>query len=361
MRGTLVLLIALSASPDSGHAQSASVSGSVAAETLLTPASGSSPLNPGNVARIDSNTNLGNAIVRLRLGDNDARWTVAMQGRAEVADGSSTAAGIGELYVSVSPTAWLTLAAGRIIEKWGSGYAWNPSAFIAPRKNPSDPGDRRGQLAGVDMIRADALFGSTSFGAYALDDGASAVRASRMFGATDISVYLHHEDQSTTPALSVSRVVGDALELHAEASTRSALVGAQYTFANQLNLVAELYHSREGLTGTQWDTFRADAASALDRESLLEVNRRFRPLQMQRDYLFLRAARQWSGASTTTELLAIAGLRDGSTLVRASLHYAIRPNLSLFAINTEFLGEQGSEMSYVQLERSTSFGAQIHF
>ena len=45
--------------------------------------------------------------------------------------------------MQLNPKPWLDLTVGRVIEKWGTGYAWNPTAFIGPKKNPADPNDRR--------------------------------------------------------------------------------------------------------------------------------------------------------------------------------------------------------------------------
>src|SRR5205085_2867214 len=136
------------------------------AETQLTPANAASPLLRGNSAAVAYQTNSVDAVAFVRA------WNLHLKLRAE----SGGRASVGEAFVEFAPRPWLTISAGRIIEKWGTGYAWNPVAFISPRKNPADPGDRRSSYAGLDMIRADALLRDTSVSLYALEGGRYAAR-----------------------------------------------------------------------------------------------------------------------------------------------------------------------------------------
>ena len=57
----------------------------------------------------------------------------------------------------------------------------------------------------------------------------------------------------------------------------------------------------------------------------------------------------------------IASLRDGSMLVRASVTYKVRPNLALYALDTEIVGGNGSELAYLQVARVTTVGARVYF
>ena len=63
----------------------------------------------------------------------------------------------------------------------------------------------------------------------------------------------------------------------------------------------------------------------------------------------------------TVKLLAITNLRDGSLLARATLSLRVRPNVSIYAIDTEFAGARGSELSYMQVRRVTTAGARVYF
>ena len=327
------------------------VFGSAGAEAQLTPANTASPLNPRNVAAIPFQTNVADATAFIEAGTDDKRWKVRMKLRADASDRSSDQAEVGEALVQVAATEWLDITAGRVIEKWGTGYGWTPTAFVGPARNPTDPNDRRSAYSGRDMIRADVFVKDTNISLYALEGGSVAGRVYRLVRGTDVSLVFRDRDFG----LSLSRVFGDALELHAEIARTShtrAVIGGQYTFANNTNLVVELYHGTDGLTARQWDAFR-------EITDLREANDRYAPLRMARTYAFTRIARPVGRVDA--ELITITNLRDGSTLVRAAATYKLRPNISLYAIETELLGGRESELEYLQVERVTTAGVRVYF
>lgn len=61
-----------------------------------------------------------------------------------------------EGYVSLTPTAHLTLDAGKKRLLWGKGYAWNPVGFFNRPKDPEDPAlNLEGRtLLGLDLIKS---------------------------------------------------------------------------------------------------------------------------------------------------------------------------------------------------------------
>jgi hypothetical protein len=328
------------------------VFGSGGFETQLTPANTASPLNPGNVAGIPYRTHVADATAFLEAGTDDKRWKVRVKLRAEGSDRGADRGEVGEALVRFAATDWLDLTAGRLIEKWGTGYGWTPTAFIGPAKSPTDPNDRRAAYRGRDLLRADLFVKDTNVSLYALAGGAVAGRVYRLVRGTDVSLLFRDQDVG----VSVSRVFGQSLELHGEvartASTR-AVAGGQYTFANGTNTVFELYHGTDGLTARQWDAFR-DTVN----DDLREANTRYAPLRMARTYAFTRVARPFRRAEL--ELIGITNLRDGSTLVRAAATLKLR-NVSLYVIETELLGARASELAYLQVARATTIGARYHF
>ena len=329
------------------------VFGSAGAEAQLTPANTSSPLNPRNVAAIPYQTNVADATAFVEASADDKRWKVRAKVRAEASDRGADSGAVGEAFVQFAATDWLDVTAGRVIEKWGTGYGWTPTAFVGPARNPTDPNDRRSAYAGRDMVRADVFVKDTNISIYALEGGSVAGRVYRLVRGTDVSLVFR--DRSA--GINLSRVFGDALELHAEiARTRHTRVvfGGQYTFANNVNLVAEVYHGTDGLTASQWNDFRDDVG-----RDLRQANALYAPLRMARTYSFVRVAR--SLGKLEPELIAITNLRDGSTLVRAAATYKLRPNIALYAIDTELLGGHDSELEYLQVERVTTAGVRLYF
>jgi hypothetical protein len=399
------------------------VFGSAGAEAQLTPANTASPLNPRNIAAIPYQTNVADATAFVEAGTDDKRWKLRAKLRAESSDRGADRGEAGEALVRFAATDWLDLTAGRVIEKWGTGYGWTPTAFIGPARNPTDPNDRRSSYRGRDMVRADLFVKDTNISLYALEGGTVAGRVYRLVRGTDVSLVFHGNDFG----VSVSRVFGESLELHAEvsrtpavcpqrtderppagrrgrqhwspkaertplarsavhaqtsaagppeASGRSSLLGelegpclartahtravarivagAQYTFANNTNVVFEVYHGTDGLTATQWDAFRDSVHG-----DLREANARYAPLRMARTYAFTRVAKPFR--KVDAELIAITNLRDGSTLIRAAATYKLRPDVSLYILDTELIGGRRSELEYLQVARVTTLGARYHF
>lgn len=350
MRATVTIAALLFAF--SVQAGTLKVFGSASAEGQLTPANGASPLLRGNIEAIDYRTYTGDATAFADTAPESRRWKMHLKLRA------SEGLTIGEAYAQLNVRPWLDVTAGRVIEKWGTGYAWNPTGFVSPPKNPADPNDRRSAYQGLDMIRADAFVRETSISLYALRGGALAARVYRLVGGTDLSLHLRRDDRGMQQGISAARVFGDALELHGEVARRHALAGGQYTFRNQTNVVIELYHGGDGMSEAEWRAFCERVDAARDAASLIAANRDYQPLRMGRNYAFVRVSRP---AWIETELIAIANLRDGSLLARLTLTRKLAANVSAYLIDTEFAGPRESEMAYMQVRRVTAAGVRVYF
>lgn len=342
------------------HASILRVFGSAGAESQLTPANTRSPLNPNNIAGIPGQTNVADFNLFAEGTPESRTWKVRVKLRGDASDRADERLSLGEAFVQMRATSWLDLGAGRIIDKWGTGYGWSPTAFVGPSKNPTDPNDRRSQYEGTDMIYAGAFVKNTSLSFYALRHGAIAARAYRLIEGTDVSLALRRDRAGTRAGVSLSRVFGDALEVHAEVArsqtTIQAVAGAQYTIGDT-NLVVEVYHGTDGLTRGQWDRFRQLVESG----DLRGANRDYAPLRMARTYSFLRLFRGIGRWRSDAELIVITNLRDGSTIVRATVSRRIRPNLTAYFMATELLGGQGSELAYIQVARVMALGVRVNF
>jgi hypothetical protein len=332
--------------------------GSAGAETQLTPANAGSPLLRGNTSAVAYQTSSADAVAFIDAAPESRAWKLHLKLRGDANDRTSDALSVGEAFVQFAPKPWLEITAGRVIEKWGTGYAWNPTAFVSPRKNPSDPSDRRSAFRGLDMIRADVFVRDTNISLYALEGGAFAARAYQLVGGTDVSLHVRRDGNGTQQGVSVARVFGDALELHGEIARRHALVGGQLTFRNDVNVVVELYHGGDGLSAAEWRGFRDRVSAPRGPEDILAANREYAPLRMGRNYAFVRVYRS---GFVDGEVIAIANLRDGSALARITLTRKLRPNLSAYLIDTEFAGRRGSEMAYIQVRRVTTAGVRLYF
>jgi len=352
--GLLIALLATTA-----HAEVFKLFGSAGVESQLTPANAASPLNPDNVAAIPYRTSSADAVAFFDAAPESRTWKLHLKLRGDAAGGGSQQASVGEAYLQLNPKPWLDVTIGRVIEKWGTGYAWNPTAFVSPKKNPTDPSDHRSANQGLNMLRADVFARGTNISLYALDHGAVAARVYRLVAGTDVSLHFRRDGDSTQQGVSAARVFGDALELHAEIARRHALAGTQYTFKRNINVVVELYHSGDGLDARVWQAFRLMADNARSETTIRTANGEYAPLRMARDYAFVRI--DWPFERLEAELIMITNLRDGSLLTRATFTHKLRSNLGVYLIDTEFAGARASELAYMQVRRVTTGGARLYF
>lgn len=357
-RVSIAFLIAVLAA-GSAHAEVFKVFGSAGVESRLTPANAASPLNPGNVAAIPYRTSAGDAVAFFDAAPESHSWKLHLKLRGDALEGGSRQTSVGEAYLRLNLRPWLDITAGRVIEKWGTGYAWNPTAFVSPKKNPADPSDHLSANRGLDMLRADVFVHGTNISLYALDHGAVAARVYRLIAGTDVSLYARRDANGIQQGVSAAHVFGDALEVHGEIARRHALTGAQYTFKNNMNVVLEVYHAGDGLDANAWRSFRIATGAARSESSLRAVNAAYAPLHMARNYAFARVA--WPHDQLDAELIVIANLRDGSLLARGTITHKLRSNVSVYLIDTEFAGARTSELAYMQVRRVTTAGARLFF
>jgi hypothetical protein len=210
-----------------------------------------------------------------------------------------------EFFFKLSPASAIDFTFGRAILKWGTGYAYNPTGVIEPRRNPSDPSDRLRQFRGLDLAQADFYFRASSLTLVYLNtlqtgdkwqlanDHRLAMRLSTLFRGFDVSLIgFWEKSRRGKIGFNFTKVLGEALEIHGEflgqrgseapqhlIITANApdtlfrflpyaplheherrlfgkyLAGFQYTFGGQANLAMEYFHNDDGLSGGDWQRF----------------------------------------------------------------------------------------------------------
>jgi hypothetical protein len=379
--------------------------GSVGNEGHLTPGSAISRLNPDNFLSVPpaSNSLDFNLLGDLVPENKGWKFHFKLRGSNEWnRDRSISRVEVAELNYSYSVASWLDLQAGRSIERWGTGYAWNPTGVVNPRKNPSDPNDRRGLYSGVDNLRADLFIRDWSITVMSVPEinwraregkrmigSGWAARAYRLIHGLDFSISASGGNGlPNSQGISLSRVFGNALELHGEAALLSdtvrfrprpdawrlerlrhldLLFGGQYTFPHNVNLVLEYFHSGNGLDSEEWGNFTGLVEVGRlelllgNPIPLLTDNLYFSVLSMARDYGFGRLYWLFHHDKLEAEFLVLGNLRDGSALLRPGIYWRIRPNWSLYWLQGEFVGGAGTEFGHLQVSRVSDFGVRYHF
>jgi hypothetical protein len=403
MRRAVVIVWALGLT--SAGAQDIRFFGQSGSEAGVEKANPSSPLNPGNILNIPGVTDTSYLTLSGDVSARDKRWKVQMKlrGSNDYNGADSTYRfDVSELSFRCAVTPWLDLHVGREIERWGTGYAWNPTGVVNPRKDPSDPSDRRSEFRGVDLAAADifikgwdvTLLGTPEIawtgrnGRHVLSTGWAA-RAYRLIRGTDVAFTASGGNGlPNSQGISLARVFGKSLELHGEAAYISdtvrylpradglmpvrrphaeILMGGQYTLPGNVNVVGEIYHAGQGLSDREWNDFGGFVASA--RESLAGGNplpfmlasAQFMPLQTSKNYTFLRVLWPIRLNRLELETILISSLRDGSSLIRPGITRRIGTNWSVYCIFSQFLGGAGTEFGDIQIGRSADIGIRYHF
>lgn len=144
---------------------------------------------------------------------------------------------------------------GRKILRWGTGYAFTSAGVLDPPRIPTDPGDRLNLNEGRDMVKADWVRGrhAVTFAwstAELAREGmmvsdTTAVRYNILMKGFDTSFVAGNDRGSDSfGALTFTRVLGQAWELHGEATWREGaalLAGAKYTTPNGITFLGEFY------------------------------------------------------------------------------------------------------------------------
>ena len=249
-----------------------------------------------------------------------------------------------EGYVSLAPTARLTLDVGKKRVLWGKGYAWNPVGVLNRRKDPDDPAlslEGRPQVV-LDLIRsfADnhlANAGLTALLLPVIDDWGNedlgdkgdlnaALKLYLLWYDTDLDfIYVDGPDQPRSFGFDFAKNLAENFEVHGELALRhdaprsivdaagtvrttrddqvSALLGVRYLNALETTFIAEYYHNGAGYSQDELDGFFAFQAAALDQwrtagdASVAEQANRIARLYAQQgnygeDYLYFKCSQK---------------------------------------------------------------------
>lgn len=313
---------------------------------------------------------------------------------------------ISELYGSYTFTehAHLTLGKKRVV--WGPGLVLNPTDLLNPPKDPTDPSLQRAgawlarlefpyerftislvgaaralrEVGGVPSALAvwpDAARGDPEY-----DDQAHVAAAARLYlllANTDINLeyfftHLYNDAfrKKSRLGLSLSRLVGKALEVHLEAlgqlgSARlfldecvaampscgpagisrwkvdsrrrnvRALLGGRYTFSDDSMTGADYAYYSDGYDGPEWRTLlaalqltrSAGVAPPLGGNAMAGTPQRFTFEPLRRHYLFLYYMKPRIRDDFTLNITLIAGLADLSSQLSPQLVWSAREWLNL--------------------------------
>jgi len=183
-------------------------------------------------------------------------FSTSLIGLSATYDHTASTLHVKETYTALSAGDF-DFTAGRKMVRWGTGYAFTAAGVLDPPRVPTNPSDRLNTNQGRDMIKADWVHGphalTVAWSTAALAPSHSHLRDTTAFRYNvlvrgfDTSLIAGNDRGSDSfGALTFTRVVGQAWELHGEAVWReqaAALIGAKCTLRSGITFIGEFYTS----------------------------------------------------------------------------------------------------------------------
>ena len=314
-----------------------------------------------------------------------------------------------ELIASWKPIEGFALEGGKIVTKWGKGYAWNPVAFVERPKDPNDPElVREGfKIVSAEMLRTfEGPLQTVAFTPLLLpvtsgtnsdygqpDHLNVAARLYLLYRDTDIDFYyLNRGSRSPRIGADFSRNLGSNLEVHGEWAridgqdfsiadpagnigrrtemVTSWLLGMRHLNANDITTILEYYRNGTGFSQSEYRNFLTVANSALEAGAQGTLFQRVQALTPQyarqtplRDYLYLRVSvkEPFDILYFTPSITAIVNVGDGSYSVTPEVLYTGKNNIELRARAVFLGGGDDSDFGERQTRRRIELYARFYF
>jgi hypothetical protein len=309
-----------------------------------------------------------------------------------------------ELVATWRPGPGFSLDAGKIVQRWGEGYTWNPVAFV---ERPKDPGDPRLPREGYTMLVANVRQDfpgelrtvtftplllpvtedvNSDFGRH--DYLNVAGRLQFLFRESDVDFYfLGDGSRSGRVGMDFSHDLTDNLEIYGEwariraqdfrlttptgtsyarrEAATSYLAGARYRTRPRTSFVFELQHNGTGLTTDEFQDFvelvdnavQAGAGSTLMARAQALADSGYGRQKAMKDYLYVRASQ--GALPYTPSIRATVNLQDASYSIAPELLYSPSRRWGLRARFTLVGGGEGTE--YGEKYYSSIFELRLHF
>jgi hypothetical protein len=328
--------------------------------------------------------------------------------RDELASGSDAA--WLEAGARLSPATGLVLDAGKQVQRWGKGYAWNPVGFFERPKDPSDPTLSRegyvmatgdwvkslpGTLAAVGFMPLLMPVNSDLNSDYGTPDPLNAgTKLYLLWADTDIDLLWASEgSRPERVGLDFSRNLGSNLELHGEwARTVSAtrrvlnadgsvslqtgnadswLLGARYLTEREVTWIVEIYRNGLGYAADELDTFYQFVSDAFAPGGTLAEQSLARSLAQSgyarptagRHYAYVRVSAKdpFDWLYVTPALTLIRNLDDRSWQVTPEVSYTGWDDVELRARLFLLHGDGGTEFGEKAAARRLELMLRLYF
>lgn len=318
-----------------------------------------------------------------------------------------------EGFLSIKPSSSLSIDIGKKTLRWGTGYAWNPVAFI---DRPKDPDDPELSLEGFIVASADYIKSfqgplktvsftpvlipvynhvNNTFGA--IDKLNFAGKLYFLFYDTDIDlVVLPGGSKTTRYGVDFSRNITTNFEIHGEFAfindykkkfidsngtnfekeydAKNYLIGIRYLTEKDATYILEYYRNGAGFTSGEmrdyfgfinkgYDSYVSTGSTALLKKASTVTEGNYGKMNPMRDYLYLRVSQKepFDILYFTPSVTLMANLNDKSFSFSPELLYTGITNLELRLKVAFIAGERLSEYGEKQNDYRAELRARYYF
>jgi hypothetical protein len=310
-----------------------------------------------------------------------------------------------EALLKWTPSPSKAFEVGKKVLKWGKGYAWNPTAFIARPKDVNDPDQSR---EGYYMALGDFISshnGTVSTVAFTpvvstvgkninegLADGDTTLIGGKLYLLaydTDFDLMVMAGDKyDTSIGVDFATNLAENFAIHGEAALRmgyaktlidsagntsvdninawSFLLGMRYLTETDTTYIVEYYHNGQGYSQSEmreyykliedgYDVYKATSNTALLKSSTT-VSQYYNTSSAGRDYLYFRVSQKepFDILYLTPTLTTIVNIADGSFTLNPEIAYQYSTNFEIRPRMTIPIGgartEYGEKVNKVNAE-----------
>lgn len=180
--------------------------------------------------------------------------STSLIGRSSTYDHTASTLRVKETYAGLSAGDF-DFTLGRKMVRWGTGYAFTAAGVLDPPRDPTNPTDRLNVNQGRDMVKADWVRGrqalTFAWSSAVLAPTNSSLRDTTAFrynvlvrGFDTSFIAGNDRGGDSFGALTFTRVVGQAWEIHGETAWReqaAVLAGAKCTLHSGVTFIGEFY------------------------------------------------------------------------------------------------------------------------
>jgi len=318
-----------------------------------------------------------------------------------------------EGYMSLRPSSTFNFNIGKKTLKWGTGYAWNPIAFLDRLKDPDDPQLAREGfvVASADYIKSfDGPLKTFSFTQVLMpvydhiNDDFGQINRLNFAGKTYFLLYdtdidllfLTSGSKTNRYGMDFSRNITSNFEIHGELAfindykkryinsdgtvfnneydATSYLLGLRYLTESDTTYIFEFFHDATGFAESEmtdyfsfinqgYDTYLASGNDSLLKKASNISGGSYNRRNPMRDYLYLRASQKepFDILYFTPSLTGIFNVDDESFSIGPELLYTGIKNLELRLRTTFLVGDSYAEFGEKQNDYRAELRVRYYF